>query len=274
MSVEMDDVERLVEEWRVVNEQRHAAVDKAEANRLFMRLQSLHLRIFRRADRGIDAFAKLLRDPHSAIRIDAAAALLPHRPEIAKPILLAATDRSLTARYVLAEWGRKTMPPTDDAEEDAESARERITKLYAAIDERFDFVYALGFRRTVVEKRVGSRAAQARYECGDRYLDIWYDTYDGSLDVYVGGGEFDQRLSLWEIMTVRGDWDYIGYTGHTVHAMRAGVERAARYLDAHRDILIADATPTELAEIRRRRSQLTARYTATEALPTEPDPTP
>ena len=206
------------------------------------------------------------------MRIDAAAALLPHRPRVAKAILDQAAGRSLTARYVLSEWGRSSTPAVPDESEAEESARARITRFYATIDERFDFLGSLGFRRTITGK-TGSRAAQARWEGGGRYLEITYDTIDGTLDTYVGGGEFDGRDSVWEIMAVRGAWQYSGYTGHTMDAMREGIELAARHLDAHRDLLIADLNAEERMALKRRRADLLERAAAL-AKPDEPKALP
>jgi len=106
------------------------------------------------------------------------------------------------------------------------------------------------------------RAAQARWEGGRRYLEITYATVDGSLDVYAGGGEFAARDSVWEIMAVRGAWQYSGYTGHTMEAMRNGIELAARHLDAHRDLLITDLSPDERMALKRRRAELLERAAA------------
>ena len=191
------EVERLVAQWRDTDKHRYAAESQAKAAELFAALEALHLRIFREGDKGIDAFARLLEDPDDRVRIDAAAALLPHRPRVAKAILEQAAGRSLTARYVLSEWGRSSVETTagDDGESE-ESARTRITRFYASIDERFEWLGSLGFRRAITE-RAGVRAAQVRWEGGRRYLEITYDTVDGSLDVYIGGGEFSMRDSVW-----------------------------------------------------------------------------
>lgn len=260
------DVERLVAQWRDTDKHRYAAETQAKAAELFAALEALHLRIFREGDRGIDAFARLLEDPDDRVRIDAAAALLPHRPRVPKAILEQASGRSLTARYVLSEWGRSSVPaPVEDGDPE-ESARARIQRFYATIDERFEFLGSLGFRRRITEK-AGVRAAQARWEGGHRYLEITYDTVDGSLDVYIGGGEFELRDSVWEIMAVRGAWQYSGYTGHTMEAMRHGVELAARHLDAHRDLLIADLSAEERMALKRRRAELLERAAA--AIPSE-----
>jgi hypothetical protein len=262
------DVERLVAQWRDTDKQRYAADTSARVADLFATLETLHLRIFREGDRGIDAFARLLEDADDRIRVDAAAALLPLRPHVAKAILVEAASRSLTARYVLSEWGRTSTPPTAlESAEAEESARNRIAKLYAAIDERFHFIGSLGFRRAVSEKIAGAGVAQARFVCGDRYLDIAYDTTDGALDIVIGGGEFDQRVSLWEVMAVRGAWPYAGYTGHMLEAMRHGIEIAARHLDAHRDLLIADLSPDERTELKRRRASLIERAAQAPAAP-------
>jgi hypothetical protein len=208
-----------------------------------------------------------LEDPDDRIRVDAAAALLPHRPRVAKAILVEAASRSLTARYVLSEWGRTSVPaPADDDAE--ESARARITRFYATIDERFEFLGSLGFRRTITEK-AGTRAAQARWGGGGRYLEITYDTVDGTLDVYVGGGEFELRDSVWEIMAIRGAWQYSSYTGYTMEAMRQGIELAARHLDAHRDLLIADLSPEERSQLKRRRAALLERAAIASAPPAD-----
>jgi hypothetical protein len=159
---------------------------------------------------------------------------------------------------VLSEWGRASVPaPPDDADAE-ESARARITRFYATIDEGFEFLDSLGFRRAMTEK-AGTRAARARWSGGGRYLEITYDTVDGTLDVYVGGGEFDQRDSVWEIMAARGAWKYSGYTGYTMEAMRQGIELAARHLDAHRDLLIADLSAEERSLLKRRRAALLER---------------
>ncbi len=258
-------MDRLVHQWRDIDKQRYAAETSSKAGELFGTLESLHLRIFREGDRGIDAFARLLEDPDDRIRVDAAAALLPHRPRVAKAILVEAASRSLTARYVLSEWGRTSVPAPPDEGDAEESARARITRFYATIDERFDFLGSLGFRRTITEK-AGTRAAQARWGGGGRYLEITYDTVDGTLDVYVGGGEFELRDSVWEIMAVRGAWQYSGYTGYTMEAMRQGIELAARHLDAHRDLLIADLGAEERSLLKRRRAALLERA-ATATIP-------
>jgi hypothetical protein len=236
---------------------------------LFAALEALHLRIFREGDRGIDAFARLLEDPDDRVRIDAAAALLPYRPRVAKAILEQAASRSLTARYVLSEWGRTPVPPSTEEGDPDESVRARILRFYATIDERFEFLGSLGFRRTITEK-AGTLAAQARWEGGRRYLEITYDTVDGSLDAYVGGGDFDSRDSVWEIMAIRGAWQYSGYTGYTMDAMRQGVELAARHLDAHRDLLIADLSPEERMALKRRRAELLERASTAIHPPDEP----
>ncbi|HEY4441983.1 MAG TPA: hypothetical protein VGN14_16105, partial [Candidatus Elarobacter sp.] len=106
------EIERLVAQWRDTDKHRYAAESQSKAAELFAALEALHLRIFREGDKGIDAFARLLEDPDDRVRIDAAAALLPHRPRVAKAILEQAASRSLTARYVLSEWGRSSVETT------------------------------------------------------------------------------------------------------------------------------------------------------------------
>lgn len=108
------DVEKLVFEWRAVDVRRHAAPSAQDANALFGVLELLHMRIFGQGERGITAFTKLMQDPDDRVRVDAAAALLPYRRVEAEAILRDAANRSLTARYVLAEWGKgapKPLPP-------------------------------------------------------------------------------------------------------------------------------------------------------------------
>ncbi|HTW82669.1 MAG TPA: hypothetical protein VMD91_01225 [Candidatus Sulfotelmatobacter sp.] len=103
------DLDKLIYEWRQVDMRRHAAQTPQEANALFGVLELLHMRVFSQGERGIVAFTRLLGDPDDRVRVDAAAALLPYRNKEAEAILREAANRSLTARYVLAEWG-KGMP--------------------------------------------------------------------------------------------------------------------------------------------------------------------
>jgi hypothetical protein len=105
-------------EWRAVDVRRHAAASAQDANALFGVLELLHMRIFGQGERGIDAFTLLLRDKDEQVRVDAAAALLPYRSTEAEAILREAANRSLTARYVLAEWGKgapKPLPALESA---------------------------------------------------------------------------------------------------------------------------------------------------------------
>jgi len=105
-------------EWRAVDVRRHAASTPQDANALFGVLELLHMRIFGQGERGIDAFTLLLRDKDEQVRVDAAAALLPYRSTEAEAILREAANRSLTARYVLAEWGKgapKPLPALESA---------------------------------------------------------------------------------------------------------------------------------------------------------------
>jgi hypothetical protein len=104
-------LELLVLEWRAVDARRHAAPTTQDANALFGVLELLHMRIFGQGEPGIDAFTQLLRDNDDQVRVDAAAALLPYRSTEAEAILREAASRSLTARYVLAEWGKGAPKP-------------------------------------------------------------------------------------------------------------------------------------------------------------------
>jgi|HubBroStandDraft_1064217.scaffolds.fasta_scaffold02099_7 hypothetical protein len=111
-------LEQLVLEWRAVDVRRHAAPSAQDANALFGVLELLHMRIFGLGEAGIDAFTQLLRDTDEQVRVDAAAALLPYRTTEAEAILREAANRSLTARYVLAEWGKgapKSLPALEAA---------------------------------------------------------------------------------------------------------------------------------------------------------------
>jgi hypothetical protein len=108
-------LDKLVLEWRSVDERRHAAPTPQDANALFGVLELLHMRIFGQGEPGIVAFTTLLKDPDDRIRIDAAAALLPYRSREAEAILREASNRSLTARYVLAEWRKGPPKPLEPA---------------------------------------------------------------------------------------------------------------------------------------------------------------
>jgi hypothetical protein len=54
-----------------------------------------------------------------------------------------------------------------------------------------------------------------------------------------------------------------------MEAMRQGIELAARHLDAHRDMLIADLSPEERGQLKRRRAALLERAAIATVPPAE-----
>jgi hypothetical protein len=110
----------------------------------------------------------------------------------------------------------------------------RISQFYAAVVERFPFLWEQGFR-VADRASYGDRFESVRFESGGTQMSLSWDAYDGCLEAKVGD------VNLWPLVTAAGLWDAGRhrdvYAGASIEAMQHGLDRIATFLTTHPGVL-------------------------------------